>query len=73
MKTYTLFLVILISMYLTVDAELKIGISKQENFKIFANINNESTEFTTKVGPKQGCVFGPILFLIILHDAIEKV
>ena len=40
MKVYTLLFVIFSSTYLTVKAELKLGISNKENMKIFANIND---------------------------------
>ena len=33
---------------------------------------NEFTKHTTKVGLKQRCVLGPLLFSIILDDTIEK-
>ena len=34
--------------------------------------NNESTEFITKTGLKQGCVLGPLLFSIVLKGALRR-
>ena len=34
--------------------------------------NSESTKFITKIGLKQGCVLGPLLFPIVLDDALRR-
>ena len=44
----------------------------KENVNTVRTNNEESKEFRTKIGVKQGCVLSPILFRVVLHEAIKK-
>lgn len=38
----------------------------------FDRVNKESSEFEIKIGLKQGCLLSPLLFFIVIDDAIKK-
>lgn len=51
--------------------EIITGLNKKNKTKV-RTLNEEFSKFDTKIDLKQGCVLWPLLFSIIIDDAIKK-